>query len=70
MARFDTAYVTIMNCNWKQIRSDYPNLHRWLRQLYWEADNEAKGSFKDTTQFDIVSIVGSHPRRRLSHLAR
>ena len=44
MVRFDMAYVTIMNCNWKHIRYDYPNLHRWLRQLYWEADQEAQGS--------------------------
>jgi glutathionyl-hydroquinone reductase len=55
MVRFDVAYVTVMNCNWKQVRYDYPNLHRWLRQLYWEADKEAKGAFKSTTHFDIVS---------------
>ena len=55
MVRFDIAYVNIMNCNWKQIRYDYPNLHRWLRQLYWEVDDEAKGGFKGTTHFDIVS---------------
>lgn len=55
MARFDTAYVTVMNCNWKQIRYDYPHLHRWLRYLYWEVDDETKGAFKHTTHLDIVS---------------
>lgn len=55
IVRFDMAYVTIMKCNWKHIRYDYPNLHRWLRQLYWETDPEAKGAFKRTTHFDIVS---------------
>jgi glutathionyl-hydroquinone reductase len=54
-ARFDMAYYTIFNCNLKQIRYDYPNLHRWLRELYYEVDEEAKGAFKSTTHFDIVS---------------
>ncbi|KAF2236502.1 glutathione S-transferase [Viridothelium virens] len=53
IARFDMAYVTVMNCDWKQIRYDYPNLHRWLRHLYWEVDNDAKDAFKGTTHFDI-----------------
>jgi putative glutathione S-transferase len=48
------AYYTIFNCNWKQIRYDYPDLHRWLRELYSEADEEAKGAFQSTTHFEIV----------------
>lgn len=64
MVRFDTAYATIMNCNWKQIRYDYPNLHRWLRQLYWEADKEAKGAFKCTTHFEIVSYRPHNPEEK------
>ncbi|PQE04781.1 glutathione S-transferase protein [Rutstroemia sp. NJR-2017a BBW] len=51
--RFDVAYYTLFNCNWKMIRYDYPNLHRWLRNLYYEVDGEAKGAFKSTTHFEI-----------------
>lgn len=68
MVRFDMAYVNVMNCNWKQIRYDYPKLHRWLRQLYWEADEEAKGAFKSTTHFDIVSYIPELRRKILFFL--
>jgi len=51
--RFDMAYYTILNCDLKQIRYDYPNIHRWLRELYYEVDEEAKGAFKSTTHFEI-----------------
>lgn len=64
MVRYDMAYATVFNCNWKLIRYDYPNLHRWLRSLYWEVGDEAKGAFKDTTHFDIVSELYES---RLSH---
>jgi putative glutathione S-transferase len=36
------------------IRYDYPNLHRWLRELYYEVDDEARGAFNSTTHFEIV----------------
>ena len=55
MIRFDVAYATIMKCNYKLVRNDYPNLHRWLRHLYWIDDLEANGAFKGTTHFDVVS---------------
>ncbi|EPE31180.1 Glutathione S-transferase (GST), C-terminal [Glarea lozoyensis ATCC 20868] len=51
--RFDMAYYTIFNCNWKQIRHDYPNLHRWLRHIYYEVDCETKDAFRSTTHFEI-----------------
>ena len=35
IVRFDTAYVPIFLCNLKTIRQDYPQLHLWLRRLYW-----------------------------------
>jgi len=31
------------------IRHDYPNLHRWLRELYWQND-----AFKSTTNFEHI----------------
>jgi len=51
LIRFDVAYYTLFRCNWKMIRHDYPNLHRWLRRLYWEDNEETKGAFKKTTYF-------------------
>jgi len=57
MVRFDMAYYTIFNCNWKQIRYDFPNIHLWLRKLYYEIEEESKGSFKSTTHFEIVSQI-------------
>ncbi|KAF3933676.1 hypothetical protein ABW19_dt0200381 [Dactylella cylindrospora] len=52
LIRFDVAYYTIFKCNYKMIRYDYPQLHRWLRALYWEDNDETKGVFKKTTYFE------------------
>ncbi|KAK6337097.1 hypothetical protein TWF718_009883 [Orbilia javanica] len=52
LIRFDVAYYTLFKCNYKMIRSDYPQLHRWLRSLYWEDNSETKGVFKKTTHFE------------------
>lgn len=47
--RFDPVYVQHFKCNIRDIRSGYPNLHRWLRYLYWEIT-----AFKETTQFEHI----------------
>ncbi|KAF3902294.1 hypothetical protein ABW21_db0202080 [Orbilia brochopaga] len=52
LIRFDVAYYTIFKCNYKMIRYDYPQLHHWLKALYWEDNEETKGVFKKTTYFD------------------
>ncbi|KAL0952076.1 hypothetical protein HGRIS_008712 [Hohenbuehelia grisea] len=44
--RFDVAYVGKFKCNLDTIRSGYPAIHRWMKQLYWH--NEA---FKASTNF-------------------
>ncbi|MCJ1477287.1 hypothetical protein MMC13_005958 [Lambiella insularis] len=54
LIRFDMAYVTIFKCNYKQIRYDYPHLHKWLRRLYWEANEKTRGAFKETTHFGPI----------------
>lgn len=36
-------------CNLGMIRHDYPNIHRWLRDLYWDIP-----AFKDTTNFEHI----------------
>lgn len=54
LARFDVAYVNIFLCNLKMIRYDYPNLHTWLRTLYWDESERTNGGvFKKTTFFDV-----------------
>ncbi|EIN11554.1 hypothetical protein PUNSTDRAFT_62356 [Punctularia strigosozonata HHB-11173 SS5] len=47
--RFDVGYHGAFKCNLKTIRHDYPNLHRWVRNLYWNYP-----AFKDTTNFDHI----------------
>lgn len=52
MIRFDVAYFSIFWCNLRMIRHDYPRLHRWLRNLYWdESDKTNGGVFKKTSFF-------------------
>lgn len=47
--RFDPVYVQHFKCNIRDIRSGYPNLHRWVRNLYWNVP-----AFHDTTQFEHI----------------
>ncbi|CAK7218473.1 S-glutathionyl-(chloro)hydroquinone reductase [Sporothrix curviconia] len=44
--RFDPVYVQHFKCNIRDIRSGYPYLHKWMRNLYW---NDA--AYKDSTDF-------------------
>ncbi|KAJ9148884.1 Ubiquitin-activating enzyme E1 [Pleurostoma richardsiae] len=44
--RFDPVYVQHFKCNIRDIRSGYPHIHKWLRNLYWNVP-----AFKDTTNF-------------------
>ncbi|WFD00798.1 glutathionyl-hydroquinone reductase [Malassezia yamatoensis] len=58
IVRFDPVYVGHFKCNLHMIRGGrFPNVHRWLRELYW--NNEA---FKSTTDFDSIKkhYYGSH----------
>ncbi|KAF2167568.1 hypothetical protein M409DRAFT_22373 [Zasmidium cellare ATCC 36951] len=52
LIRFDWAYHTIFNLNLKFIRHDYPNLHLWLRRLYWDDTEITRGVFRSTTNFE------------------
>ncbi|KAF6840837.1 ubiquitin-activating enzyme e1 1 [Colletotrichum plurivorum] len=47
--RFDPVYVQHFKCNIRDIRSGYPHLHKWMRNLYWNVP-----AFRDTTQFDHI----------------
>lgn len=57
--RFDPVYVQHFKCNVRDIRSGYPALHKWLRNLYW---NEP--AFGETTQFEHIKkhYTRSHPQ--------
>lgn len=44
--RFDVVYVQHFKCNIRDIRSGYPHIHRWMRNLYWNHP-----AFKDTANF-------------------
>ncbi|PON20579.1 glutathione S-transferase [Trichoderma gamsii] len=47
--RFDPVYVQHFKCNIRDIRSGYPNIHKWLRNLYWNIP-----AFKETTNFHHI----------------
>ncbi|KJZ80051.1 hypothetical protein HIM_00765 [Hirsutella minnesotensis 3608] len=49
LVRFDPVYVQHFKCNIRDIRSGFPALHRWMRNLYW---NHA--AFRETTQFEHI----------------
>jgi len=47
--RFDPVYVGHFKCNLRDIRHGYPNIHLWMRKLYWNND-----AFKSSTKFDHI----------------
>jgi glutathionyl-hydroquinone reductase len=51
IVRFDPVYVQHFKCNIRDIRSGYPNLHKWLRNLYWNVP-----AFGETTEFEHIKI--------------
>jgi len=56
--RFDPVYVSHFKCNIRTIRGGYPNIHLWLRRLYWKND-----AFQSTTDFEHIKThyFWSHP---------
>ncbi|PHH55552.1 Glutathione S-transferase omega-like 2 [Ceratocystis fimbriata CBS 114723] len=59
IVRFDPVYVQHFKCNIRDIRSGYPRIHAWMRNLYW---NHA--AFRETTQFEHIKkhYTMSHPQ--------
>lgn len=49
LVRFDPVYVQHFKCNIRDIRSGYPAIHKWMRQLYWKLP-----AFGETTQFEHI----------------
>ncbi|KAH9050926.1 glutathione S-transferase [Lactarius deliciosus] len=56
--RFDPVYVSHFKCNLRTIRYGYPNIHLWLRRLYWQND-----AFQSTADFEHIKThyFWSHP---------
>ncbi|KAJ7275611.1 glutathione S-transferase [Mycena rebaudengoi] len=59
--RFDTAYVGQFKCNIRTIRAGYPNIHSWLRELYWTFP-----AFKDSTRFDHIKACYYGSQRNIN----
>ncbi|KAJ2900601.1 glutathione-S-transferase [Zalerion maritima] len=55
LIRFDPVYVQHFKCNIRDIRSGYPRLHKWMRNLYWNVP-----AFGQTT--DITHIKNHYTR--------
>ncbi|KAI5966750.1 ECM4 [Candida pseudojiufengensis] len=47
--RFDPVYVQHFKCNIGMIRTHYPNIHNWVRLLYWKIPG-----FQETTNFEHI----------------
>ncbi|KAF9779642.1 glutathione S-transferase [Thelephora terrestris] len=58
IVRFDPVYVRHFKCNIRDIRNGYPNINRWMKDLYWK-----NPAFKDSTNFDHIKThyFWSHP---------
>jgi len=49
IVRFDAVYFHLFKTNIKQIRAGYPELHKWVRHLYWDVP-----AFHETTNFEHI----------------
>lgn len=49
LVRFDAVYHQHLKCNLGMIRHDYPVLHRYLQNLYWNVPG-----FRETTDFEHI----------------
>ena len=47
--RFDPVYVSLFKTNKGMIRYQYPHIHKWVQNLYWNVP-----AFKDTTSFEHI----------------
>lgn len=47
--RFDAVYVQHFKTNIREIRSGYPAIHKWVRELYWDVP-----AFGETTEFTHI----------------
>ena len=62
--RFDPVYVQHFKCNIRDIRSGYPNIHKWVRNLYW--NNPA---FGETTEFEHIKNHYTRSHKQINQFA-
>ncbi|KAI1632430.1 glutathione S-transferase [Biscogniauxia mediterranea] len=57
--RFDVVYVQHFKCNLGTVRGNYPVIHEWLKNLYWNVRG-----FRETTDFRHIkeNYTKSHPK--------
>ena len=65
IVRFDPVYVQHFKCNIRDIRSGYPALHKWLRELYWDVP-----AFKETTQFEHIKKHYTKSHKQINPFVR
>ncbi|EIM22822.1 hypothetical protein WALSEDRAFT_31542 [Wallemia mellicola CBS 633.66] len=61
IVRFDPVYYSHFKCNLAMIRYNYPNINRWMKNLYWNND-----AFKSTTNFDHIKYHYYHSQRSVN----
>lgn len=62
--RFDPVYVQHFKCNIRDIRSGYPALHKWVRNLYWNVP-----AFKETTNFLHIKNHYTRSHKQINHFS-
>ncbi|KAK9371366.1 glutathione S-transferase [Lipomyces kononenkoae] len=63
IVRFDPVYVQHFKCNLGTIRYNYPQIHKWLKHLYWDIPE-----FKDTTNFEHIKKHYTKSHRQINPL--
>lgn len=63
IARFDNAYAQHFKCNYKLIRTDYPYIHLWFRNLYWNHK-----SFRSTSNFNHIKLFYTRSHKNINPL--
>lgn len=64
IVRFDPVYVQHFKCNIRDIRSGYPHLHRWVRNLYWNVP-----AFGETTEFEHIRFHYTKSHRQINQFS-
>ncbi|KAG9254277.1 uncharacterized protein F5Z01DRAFT_736579 [Emericellopsis atlantica] len=63
MIRFDPVYVQHFKCNLRDVRSGYPAIHQWMRNLYWKVEG-----FGETTQFEHIKWHYTRSHKQINPL--
>ncbi|RTE83012.1 hypothetical protein BHE90_002413 [Fusarium euwallaceae] len=64
IVRFDVVYVQHFKCNLGTIRANYPVIHEWLKNLYWNVPG-----FRETTDFRHIKENYTKSHYKINPLA-